>query len=162
MVQVSGPSWWPRAERASRSLKAISRGASKARHWVYVILLHDARKADPWGVYVGQTSRDPDLRFDQHKNGYKASGAAKRFGVRLVPDLTEHLNSMRQWESLELEPALADAFRAAGAPGVEVVTKPLSGAAKVHLLEPPQRQHLFRFLGRPPGAATGLTPRAGV
>ena len=119
MVQISGPAWWPRAERAARSLKATSRGAGKARHSVYVILLHDARKADPWGVYVGQTSRDPDLRFDQHKNGYKASGAAKRFGVRLVPDLTEHLNPMQQWESLELEAALADAFRAAGVPWVE-------------------------------------------
>lgn len=119
MVQVSGPLWWPRAERAARSLKATSRGAANARHSVYVILLHDARKADPWGVYVGQTSRDPDLRFDQHKNGYKASGAAKRFGVRLVPELTEHLNPMRQWESLELEAALAEAFRVAGVPWVE-------------------------------------------
>jgi len=70
-------------------------------------------------VYVGQTSRDPDLRFDQHKMGYKASGAARRFGVRLLPELVQHLNPMRQWEALELEAALADAFRSAGVPWVE-------------------------------------------
>jgi hypothetical protein len=113
------PSWWPRIERAALTLKATTRGAKGAHHSVYVVLLRDVRRADPWGVYVGQTSLDPDVRFDQHKTGYKASGAAKRFGVRLVPDVVAHLNPMRAWEALELEAALADAFRAAGAPWVE-------------------------------------------
>lgn len=119
MVQPSGPSWWPKAERAAQAFKATTRKAKGARHSVYVVLLHDPRRSDPWGLYVGQTSRDPDLRFDQHKTGYKASGAAKRFGVRLAPALTEHLNPMRQWESLDLEAALAQAFRDAGVPWVE-------------------------------------------
>jgi len=73
-------------------------------------------------LYVGQTSRDPDLRFDQHKAGYKASGSARRFGVCLLPELVElveHLNPMRHWESLDLEAALADAFRAASIRWVE-------------------------------------------
>lgn len=70
-------------------------------------------------MYVGQTSRDPDLRFDQHKAGYKASGAARRFGVRLAPELTQHLNPMRRWEAAELEAALAEALLAAGVPWVE-------------------------------------------
>lgn len=108
-----------RAARAARTLKATSRGARRAGHSVYVVLLHDGRRDDPWGLYVGQTSRDPDLRFDQHKAGYKASGAVRRFGVRLLPDLVEHLNPMRAWESLELEAALAEAFIAAGVPWVE-------------------------------------------
>jgi predicted GIY-YIG superfamily endonuclease len=119
MVQPSGPSWWPKAERAAQAFKATTRKAKGAKHSVYVALLHDPRRSDPWGLYVGQTSRDPDLRFDQHKTGYKASGAAKRFGVRLAPALTEHLNPMRQWESLDLEAALAQAFRDAGVPWVE-------------------------------------------
>ena len=34
-------------------------------------------------------------------------------------DLVAHLNPMRQWEALDLEAALADAFRAAGVPWVE-------------------------------------------
>ena len=75
---------------------------------MYVILLHDGRRADPWGLYVGQTSRDPDWRFDQHKSGYKASGAARRFGIRLLPDLVRHLNPLKRWEALEVEAGLAE------------------------------------------------------
>ena len=113
------PDWMGRALRAARTLTATTRGARGAGHSVYVVLLRDRRRADPWGLYVGQTSRDPDLRFDQHKAGYKASGATRRFGIRLLPALTEHLNPMRAWESLDLEAALAEAFRAAGVPWVE-------------------------------------------
>ncbi len=119
MVHSAGPTWWSKAECAALAFKATTHRARGAKHSVYVILLHDPRRADPWGLYVGQTSRDPDLRFDQHKTGYKASGAAKRFGVRLAPAFTEHLNPMRQWESLDLEAALAEAFRVAGVPWVE-------------------------------------------
>ncbi len=105
--------------RAAQAFKATTRGARGAGHSVYVVLLRDPRRPEPWGLYVGQTSRDPDLRFDQHKTGYKASGAVRRFGVRLLPELTEHINPMRQWEALDLEAALAEAFRAAGVPWVE-------------------------------------------
>ena len=35
----------------------------------------------------------------------------KRFGVQLLPELLEHLNPLQRWESLEIEAALADAFR---------------------------------------------------
>ena len=113
------PDWMPRAVRAARSLKAVTVGQAGAKHSVYVILLHDARVPQRWGLYVGQTSRDPDWRFDQHKAGYKASGSVRRFGVRLLPELVDHLNPMRQWESLELEAALAETFRAAGVAWVE-------------------------------------------
>jgi predicted GIY-YIG superfamily endonuclease len=113
------PDWMPKARAAARGLRATTRGAKGAGHSVYVVLLHDRRRAEPFGLYVGQTSRDPDLRFDQHKAGYKASGAAKRFGVRLLPDLVEHLNPMRAWEALEIEAGLAEEFRRAGVPWVE-------------------------------------------
>ena len=108
-----------KALNAARSLRATSRGEGGAKHAVYVILLHDAGREPRWGLYVGQTARDPDWRFDQHKAGYKASGAVRRFGVRLLPELVEHLNPMRQWESLDLEAALAEELRAAGVPWVE-------------------------------------------
>ena len=114
-----GPWWLGEAQRAARTLKATTRGVRGAGHSVYVVLLHDPRRTEPWGLYVGQTARDPDLRFDQHKAGYKASGAARRFGVRLLPDLTLHLNPMRRWEAIDLEEALAVAFRGAGVPWVE-------------------------------------------
>ena len=108
-----------RAIRAARSLTATTAGTRGAGHSVYVILLHDRRRDEPWGLYVGQTSRDPDLRFDQHKAGYKASRFVKRYGVRLLPELVEHLNPMRRWEAVELEYAIADEFRRAGVPWVE-------------------------------------------
>ena len=109
----------PAAVCAARTLRATTMGAASARHCVYVILLRDPRRPRPWGLYVGQTSRDPDWRFDQHKAGYKASGPVRRFGVALLPELVAHLNPMRQWESLDLEAALADVFREAGVPWVE-------------------------------------------
>ena len=119
MFHEPGPAWLAEALHAARGLKATTRGVRGAAHSVYVVLLHDARRADPWGLYVGQSWRDPDLRFDQHKAGYKASGAVRRFGLRLLPALTEHLNPLRRWEALDLEAALAEAFRAAGVSWVE-------------------------------------------
>jgi predicted GIY-YIG superfamily endonuclease len=119
MFHDPGPRWLEDAARAARVLRATTRGARGAGQSVYVVLLEDLTRDEPWGLYVGQTSRDPDLRFDQHKAGYKASGATRRFGVRLLPELTAHLNPMRRWEALDLEAALAEAFRAAGIAWVE-------------------------------------------
>lgn len=116
---MSAPDWMTRAKSAALRLGAATARQPGARHSVYVILLHDPRLIGRWGLYVGQTARDPDWRFDQHKAGYKASGAVKRFGVCLLPELVEHLNPMSGWESLELEASLADAFRAAGVSWVE-------------------------------------------
>jgi hypothetical protein len=116
---MTNPTWMPDAVRAAKRFKAVTVGKREARHSVYVILLHDPRRRDSFGLYVGQSSRDPDWRFDQHKAGYKASGEVRRFGVCLLPELFEHLNPMLQWESLDLEAALAAAFRTAGVPWVE-------------------------------------------
>lgn len=109
----------PAARRAARTLRAATVATKRAKHSVYVVLLHNPTFPERWGLYVGQTSRDPDWRFDQHKLGYRASGAVRRFGVRLLPDLVEHLNPLQQWESLEIEAALAEAFRRAGVAWVE-------------------------------------------
>jgi predicted GIY-YIG superfamily endonuclease len=116
---MDGPDWMKRAERVARSFGATTRGRRGAHHCVYVILLRDTSGMGRWGLYVGQTSRDPDLRFDQHKAGYKGSRAVMRFGIRLMPDLVEHLNPMQAWESLEIEAALAEGFRQAGIRWVE-------------------------------------------
>ena len=108
-----------RAERAALGLRAATYGKPGASHSVYLIVLHDPRRGERWGLYVGQTSRDPDWRFDQHEAGYKASSAVKRFGIRLLSYLVENLNPMSGPESLVLEAALANAFRASGVPWVE-------------------------------------------
>ena len=108
------PAWMAAARRATRRLRATTQGARKAGHHVYVALLEDRRRSERWGLYVGETSRDPDQRFDQHKAGYKASRAVHRFGVRLLPELTAHLNPLRRWEAKELEAALAEELARAG------------------------------------------------
>jgi hypothetical protein len=113
------PEWMPKAEYAARQLRATTAGTRGTHHTLYVVLLKDTRRVDRWGLYVGETSVDPDLRFDQHKTGYKASRHVNRFGVRLLPQLFEHFNPLRRWEAVELEPALAEAFRQAGVPWVE-------------------------------------------
>lgn len=113
------PDWIPQAERAAHTLRAATFRSRGARHALYVVLLKDTRSAGRWGLYVGETSLDPDLRFDQHKTGYKASRFVNRFGVRLLPQLFTHFNPLRRWEAVELEPVLAQAFRDAGVPWVE-------------------------------------------
>ena len=33
-------------------------------------------------VYVGQSIRRPELRFEQHKEGYRSNNYAKKFGIK--------------------------------------------------------------------------------
>lgn len=108
-----------RARRAALTLRATTLKSRGSGHAVYVVLLEDPRRPCRWGLYVGETSRDPDLRFDQHKTGYKASRWVNRFGVRLLPEVVEHLNPLKRWEAIDLEEALAEAFRKAGVAWVE-------------------------------------------
>ena len=43
-------------------------------------------------VYVGQSYRKPSVRFEQHKEGYKSNRYAKKYGLKLRPDLYEKYN----------------------------------------------------------------------
>jgi len=66
---------------------------------VYVIELAAGagRRRDPripW-VYVGSSARDPEIRFEQHRRGYKSARLVKRFALRLRPDLYEDLPDFR-------------------------------------------------------------------
>jgi hypothetical protein len=66
---------------------------------VYVIELDRGagRRRDPripW-VYVGSSARDPEIRFRQHRRGYKSSGLVKRFALHLRPDLYEDLPAFK-------------------------------------------------------------------
>jgi predicted GIY-YIG superfamily endonuclease len=108
------PEWLAAARRATLRLRATTLNARGAKHSVYIALLEDRRRACRWGLYVGETSRDPDMRFDQHKTGYKASRWVNRFGVRLLPELVSHLNPLRRWEAVELEAALAEELQRGG------------------------------------------------
>jgi hypothetical protein len=86
---------------------------------VYVIELapNAGRRRDPripW-VYVGSSARDPQIRFEQHRRGYKSSGLARRFAVRLRPDLYDDLEPSRGAAAArEAELARAKALAACG------------------------------------------------
>ena len=81
----------------------------------YVIALD--RTADPDAgplgcVYVGQTGVLIPQRFRQHKVGYRSSKSAKRFGLRLMPELYEGRPRLPSKDAaLEAEAELADTLR---------------------------------------------------
>jgi hypothetical protein len=95
-------------------------------HNVYVVLLRDVAKhpsilrlnpkRDPLKpcVYVGMTGIPVDHRFQNHKNGYKSAWVVRKYGVRLMPELYEHLNPMPFDAAVQMELELAEDLRAAG------------------------------------------------
>jgi len=96
-------------------------------HNVYVVLLKDAvtkhpsilrlnPKRDPLKpcVYVGMTGIPVDHRFENHRNGYKSAWVVRKYGVRLMPELYEHLNPMPFEAAVQMELELAEDLRAAG------------------------------------------------
>jgi hypothetical protein len=96
-------------------------------HNVYVVLLKDAvtkhpsilrfnPKRDPLKpcVYVGMTGIPVNHRFENHKNGYKSAWVVRKYGLRLMPELYEHLNPMPFEAAVQMESELAEDLRAAG------------------------------------------------
>ena len=96
-------------------------------HSVYVVELdpsvrNDGRFAsenpdcspDTQCVYVGVTGLDPIERFARHKAGIQHSRIVKRYGIRLLPELYEHLNPMPYEAAAQMETELADDLRDAG------------------------------------------------
>jgi hypothetical protein len=96
-------------------------------HSVYVILLRGTvakhlsilrlnPKRDPLKpcVYVGMTGLPIDHRFENHKYGYKSAWVVRKYGVRLMPELYEHLNPMPFEAAVQMEVELAEELRAAG------------------------------------------------
>jgi hypothetical protein len=66
-------------------------------------------------VYVGQSARKPNLRFEQHKEGYRSNKYAKRFGLKLRPDLFEKYNPIpTRKDAEEIEQMLGRELRGRG------------------------------------------------
>ena len=65
-------------------------------------------------VYVGMTGLAVEERFENHKRGIKASSFVKRFGLRLMPELYEHLNPMPFEAAAQMECDLTEDLRKAG------------------------------------------------
>lgn len=99
----------------------------KFHHNVYVVLLERAilkhpsilrlnpkRQASRPCVYVGMTGIPVDQRFENHKNGYKSAWVVRKYGLRLMPELYEHLNPMPFEAAVQMEMELAEDLRAEG------------------------------------------------
>lgn len=64
-------------------------------------------------LYVGMTSRTPQIRFDQHTKGVKskkghslASSLVKKYGMYLRPSLYNHIDKMSKTQALKMEQEL--------------------------------------------------------
>ena len=90
---------------------------NKTGYSVYVVELSpEAQTDERLAVYVGATSLTPEERFENHKAGRKASRAAKKYGVRLRPDLyPAPAGSFDTWnEAADEEKRWAEVLRGRG------------------------------------------------
>jgi hypothetical protein len=65
-------------------------------------------------VYVGMTGRTPEIRFEQHKSGYKAAKYAKKYGRYLMRKQFEKHNPMTYIQAQKMEKAKTAELRAKG------------------------------------------------
>ena len=110
-----------------RKRRRLRSAEPEFHHNVYVVLLSKAALKDPStlrrnperdpskpAVYVGMTGLPVDHRFENHKNGYKSARLVRKYGVRLLPKLYEHLNPMPYEHAVQMEKDLAADLRAQG------------------------------------------------
>ena len=99
----------------------------KLRYSVYVVLLDEYvgtlpqmrrrnPKRDPSKpfVYVGLIPLRVGRRFDYRRATSKTEWRVHQYGVRLMPELSEHLNSVTHERALQTARKLADDLRAKG------------------------------------------------
>ena len=116
-----------RRRRQSRPAGTVNSAAADHHHNVYVILLDDAVLKNRWVlrlnpnrdpakpcVYVGMTGLPVDHRFENHRNGYKSARVVEKYGIRLLPELYEHLNPMPFEAAAQMEKDIAEDLRAEG------------------------------------------------
>ena len=109
--------WYKKAEKVCKGISAKTHKKPGVQSRVYIALLKGVNKKQPgYALYVGKTARNPEVRFQQHKDGYKSSKYVKKYGVCLLPELFEHLNLMSNSEAIELEVSIAEALKKAGIP----------------------------------------------
>ncbi|MCH7732173.1 MAG: hypothetical protein IIB44_06610 [Candidatus Marinimicrobia bacterium] len=101
---------------------------AKKKYYVYVIELdkkvksfRKIRQANPQRlsnkpcVYIGQSYYPPEIRFEQHKEGYKSNKYAKEYGIALKPELYDKYNPIpTRKDAEEIEAWLAKELRKKG------------------------------------------------
>ena len=120
----------PDGRKITRSLRrdlSCKHLIEKFHHRVYVILLKpevaehgsilrrnpNRDPAKPC-LYVGMTGLPVEHRFENHKNGYKSAWSLKKYGIRLMPELYEHLNPMPFEAATQMEKDLTEDLPAEG------------------------------------------------
>ena len=110
-----------------RKRKGLLLTEPEFHHNVYIVLLpkaalkdlsilrrNPARDPSKPAVYVGMTGLPVDHRFENHKNGYKSARLVRKYGVRLLPEMYEHLNPMPYEHAVQMEKDLTDDLRVQG------------------------------------------------
>jgi len=65
--------------------------------------------------YVGQSVHKPEIRFKQHKEGYKSNNFVKKFGLRLIQRIYKKFNPIKTREEAEyIEKKLTEKLRKKG------------------------------------------------
>lgn len=73
------------------------------------------RREDKPCVYVGQTARAPERRFEQHKSGKRSSRIVREYGVKLKPRLYRNVGPFATRAQAEAaETRLAEKLRRRG------------------------------------------------
>ena len=66
-------------------------------------------------VYIGQSYFPPEIRFEQHKEGYRSNKYAKEYGIALKPELYDKYNPIpTRKDAVEIEAWLAKELRKKG------------------------------------------------
>ena len=79
-----------------------------------VLRMNPKRYPTKPAVYVGMTGLPVEHRFENHRNGYKAARVVEKYGVRLMPELYQHLNPMPFEAAVQMEKDLAEDLRSEG------------------------------------------------
>ncbi len=93
------------------------------KHNLYIILLSKLNAKIPgYGLYVGETSKTPSIRFEEHAKGKRNrkgplfSRVVHKHHECLLPTLYHHFNPLSKEEAKELEGEIAEALRIEGIP----------------------------------------------
>lgn len=91
-----------------REARHVSEVKKPQYRWLYAILLDFAvmkvprvvaqnptydRMAGKVCLYVGSTANPPEVRWEQHRTGYKSSSIVRKYGKSLLPDFCVQLET---------------------------------------------------------------------
>ena len=109
--------WLAKAAEVTRLFTPQTTG----KHHLYIVLLSGLKRKVPgYGLYVGETSKPPDVRYSEHVQGKRNrkgplfSRIVHKHHKCLLPTLYEHLNPLSRKEAKQLEVKIAEALRLEG------------------------------------------------